>query len=916
MENKKLINEIIKINNLMGFNNNDHLTPDKLIISEVVTLFKTLLQDSPQAFKVFDDAMSAIKKTGRKITEDDIDDLVDIGLSKSLSKAERSELKSALKTHISTLNKESDFLTYLSNVPTPKTILNNLKNLTIADSDEFLKTALKRVVNRSKNLNTEFQTFILSIPNHLNDIRINGWMINSVEDYESYLRSYIRNQLSGIEEPSRTLMIDNAMSMIKSNDQYIAAIKKLDGSGNISTTVTNYSPQSNINLSDILTPKPQSTTVIGRKRTSPVLDSKGNPTIIEETLPPEIVTKYENIKIKSADGDGLTGAEQTFIDTVDGWKEFKNTIDDVNTANDGIGSVITPPIDISSIAKDMFDANNVLKGDWEDIFFGNFINKKFAWCQGELREYIVNFIRSNFIRTTEQFKLDIENTLTRIQAITDEIGVKTDADSIIRGDKLVTVKKALEELDVLSRRLKNSMLGAQKPTEMFESIWNETKVSIRKSLEEANMPYSRQEEILARIKGSGDDLTSIENWIKKTKGDFDVSEWQKLKNTRIDILDAWKQIPDGTKLLRKVFTKISIVIRNVTKLYLRNVINYMVIGVGTLKKNFLRIAFKDGMISRSGVCKNYVYLNNRWAKLLHAYLVVQLWVRVMTPVFNLFGNWIGTGVEALLQGAQGLYDPKMPKFDIYDTKDGVSSEEQFVIDFMNIFNPYIYDKYGKLPPKLNMPKINPLLNPIPGTMDWEFLNTIGFEPAPAPKFTYEAIGIMFAAWRNQGRVDDKKEDIVKIAEEEIAKLEENRTPEQIAKTQEFFNKAYRAIGESKDWYGLNESESETLKKHMYPETDLIDSEIWVCGDIPTKTDRNIYTCSGNRKWRMVFYEDGRVSLPDGDSNVNYKDKRYGKCYYVSNKAEENNPKPNSGTSDKNGNFENLKPIKGLIKDLI
>ena len=56
--------------------------------------------------------------------------------------------------------------------------------------------------------------------------------------------------------------------------------------------------------------------------------------------------------------------------------------------------------------------------------------------------------------------------------------------------------------------------------------------------------------------------------------------------------------------------------------------------------------------------------------------------------------------------------------------------------------------------------------------------------------------------------------------------------------------------------------------------------------------------------------------PSYDSNVNYKDKRYGKCYYVSNKAEENNPKPNSGTSDKNGNFENLKPIKGLIKDLI
>ena len=40
MENKKLINEIIKINNLMGFNNNDHLTPDKFIISELVTFFK------------------------------------------------------------------------------------------------------------------------------------------------------------------------------------------------------------------------------------------------------------------------------------------------------------------------------------------------------------------------------------------------------------------------------------------------------------------------------------------------------------------------------------------------------------------------------------------------------------------------------------------------------------------------------------------------------------------------------------------------------------------------------------------------------------------------------------------------------------------------------------------------------------
>jgi hypothetical protein len=726
--------------------------------------------------------------------------------------------------------------------------------------------------------------------------------------------SHLRKELSGFKEPKRTLLVDEAMLKIKNYDPYKSAISKLEGSGNIGTTVTNYSPQSNIDLLDILSPKSSSTTVVSRKRTSPVLDPNGNPTIIEETLPPVIFTRYENIKGKSADGDVLTGAEQKFVDAVDGWKEFKATIDDVNKANDGIGSNITPPIDISSIADDLFDSANVLKSDWEDIFFGKIINYKFGWCQGTLREYVITFIRENF-KTTEMFKLDIDNTLKRIQQLTDEIGTKTDQDAIFRGDKMVPVKKAFEELDVLVRRLKNSMLGAQSPGKMFESIWNEIKVTIRKSLDEANMPYSRQEEILNRIKGSGDDLTSIENWIKKSKGDFHVSEWQKLKDVPKNILEAWKKVPNTDGLLTTIVKKIGAVVIPLIKIYLKNIINFMTIGVGTLKYNFLRIAFKDGLISRSGVCKNYIYLNNKWTKLLHAYLVIQLWKRVLTPVYNTMGNWAGTGLEIVVQGLQGVLFPNTTKIDIFDTKDGVSNTQQFVNDVLNNWNPYIYDKYGKLPPKLNMPKINPLQNPIPGAMNWEFLNTIGFEPAPAPEWTYNTLKSLFIAWNNKGAEDDEKVPIPVVGKEILEEMEEKRTPEEIAKTQEFFNKVNDVLGENLSFYGLNEGEVETLKKHMYPETDLIDSEIWVCGNIPTKTDRNIYMCSGNRKWRMVFYEDGRVTLPDGSTNVNYKDKRYGKCYYVSNKSEENNPKPNSGDSDKNGNFENLKPIKDLIKNL-
>ena len=933
MENKKLINEIIKINNLMGFNNNDHLTPDKLIISELVTLFKTLLQDSPQAFKVFDDAMSAIKKTGRKITEEDIDDLVEIGLSKSLTKAEISELKSALKTHISTLNKESDFLTYLSKVPTPKTILNKIKNLTIADSDKFLETALKRVVNRSKNLNTKFQTFILSIPSHLNDIRINGWIINSVEDYESYLRSYIRNQLSGFEEPARTLMVDNAMLMIKENDQYIAAIKKLDDSGNISTTVTNYSPQSNIDLVHILSPKPQSTTVIGRKRTSPVLDSNGNPTIIEETLPPEIVTRYENIKIKSADGDGLTGAEQTFIDTVDGWKEFKNTIDDVNTANDGIGSNITPPIDISSIADDLFDDNNVLKGDWEDIFFGNLMNKKFRWSQGATgRQAIFNWIRT-FFRTTEDFAEDMAQTLKRIKQLTDEIGNKTTEDSIIRGDKFILVKDAFKELDMLSRRLTNSMLGAQTPEKMIETLWDGIETSIRKSLDEADVSYSKQNVIIDRIKGNEGDLASIEGWIKKSKNSdnafTDISE--KISTASKNSKEALGKIKDLDINLFAVFKVIRVYAYNFIKAFLKNITNYLLIGVSALKSTFLKIAFKKGMISRSGKVANFNFLQKKWRYLLYAYLYVQVSKNFLSPFMDYFGNNAKSFAEMVAQYTQKGYrefigkelpQEEIIKFFNWDDLEGRKLSEQLALDVAKAFSP-VYFENGSL--KRNF-DINPLSNPIAIT-DWSFLKTIGFENSPVPEFLIRVIlGVVFGVDNQPNikggdviKIDNVKEDLTDYIEKELSE-----DPDYVNKIQKDYTIATTTI--EADKFDLNPTEVGILQKHMYPKSAVLINQIWVCGDLPIKDKKldedgnpsyTIYKCMSKRKWRMVFYNRDYINIPEEQKKDLIRKPYYGDCFYVDGtNPESSKDKIDPGVMDKNGNFENLKPIKGLIKDLI
>jgi hypothetical protein len=934
MENKKLINEIIKINNLMGFNNNDHLTPDKLIISEVITLFKTLLQDSPQAFKVFDDAMSAIKTTGREITEKDINDLVDIGLSKSLSNAEKVELKLALKTHIKTLNNESDFLTYLSKVPTPNKILKKIKNLTIADSDAFLKTALKSVVNSSENLTTKFQTFILSIPSHLNDIRINGWIINSVADYESYIRSFLRNQLSGFEEPARTLMLDKAMLMIKNNDQYKSAIKKLEDSGNISTTVTNYSPQSNIDLLDILSPKSSSTTVVSRKRTSPVLDSNGNPSVIEETLPAEIVTRYENIKGKSADDDVLTGVEQKFVDAVDGWKEFKATIDDVNKANDNIGSNITPPIDISSIADDLFDSTNVLKSNWEDIFFGNFINKKVFGSQGTLREATTNWIRS-FFRTTEDFAEDITQTLKRINQLTDEIGDKTAADSIRRGDKLVLVKDAFKELDVLTRRLKNSMLGAQTPENMFETIWIGIEKDIRKSLDEANMTYSRQQEILAKIKGNGDDLTSIENWIKKVNKESSNNPLTNLKE-RYDTAiknsqEAVNKIPELTIGLVRVFKLVRIYAYNFIKEFLNNITNYLLFGVSILKEKFLKIAFKNGSISRSGKVANFNLLQKKWRYLLYAYIYVEISKSFISPFLDFFGNGakavIEMGAQAIQKGYYNFNDKELKPEDIWklfnwDDLEGRRLEQQLVLDIAKALSP-VYLENGSL--KRNF-DINPLSNPIAIT-DWSFLKTIGFENSPVPEFIIKALSGLLGGANKQStktdgkviKIDNVKEDLTEYIEKEMSE-----DPDYVNKIQKDYTIATETVAD--DRFGLNSTEVGILKKHMYPKSSVLSNQIWVCGDLPTKEEKldeegnpsyTIYKCMSNRKWRMVFYNRDYINIPEEQKKDLIRKPYYGDCFYI----DETNPeslkdKIDPGVMDKNGNFENLKQIKGLIKDLI
>ncbi len=935
MENK-LILEISRLHEIMGIN-------PGLTIKESWGWLDDLIRNSPKVFKNFDEILK-LTREGLELSDEQIDNIVDsIKSAGKLTNDEANQLKNLLKNDDQVrrlLNTTDDFLTDLKKIypdgkaPDALYPLTKVSQLSSSQVDQIVASTVKRAVQtsgtRASKLLSSFET---TYYDYLDSILKNKEFINNVDEIydvmdDKLLAILDKNVKAGnITEDVAKNLYNELSSKFRTSQKIRNKITELESNGRIlnnpkTTTSKKWGDAPSNQKFDDIKVKNQEGTVqtdpssnnVSRKKTSSLVGEDGKPIETIETLPDNISNKYNNLKNKSP--QELTATEKEFIDKVEKWKSGENNIDDINKSLEKVDSEfvqgLEENLDDPNTWGPMLDDVGELTPKWSDIFF----TKMF---QGPWGETLVNMFRGAF-RKPEQFVIDAKQTLSSIEK---KYRLLTELNF---GDALY--KKTESELDNLTARLKSDMMLSQTKEQMFITQWK----TIQKSIE-SSLDYGTARRLIDKLGKSGDPRVSIDAFVAwteknaknvtfldvikryKTFGEYmsdtNIAKWSK------EYKEVWAK---EAVYLQKVKSTLMLILSDLIQLLLQRLPNLLTFGVFSLRKELLELLKGTGRLSGLGGVKNVMML----------YIRVTLISNFVHPIINFVINSFGAGLEFI----PGFEDINLEKKTVL-----LQAQEDFKQRIPILGNDFEW---------------NPFYNPVPkNAQKWRAFRLaglpyieaedIGFKPAPLPNLIFEGLDKLFNKDTSVDQVKKLEDETRKGLEQKLNDFYKNMTPEakeELKNASNYNNLKVLNLQKPEDveFYGLTNEEAKTISEHMYykigvqipqpkdapkeetqkidlktfqPNIDNILGQTWICSTKP-KTVDGVDSCDGE-SWRVLIYNDRYL---DGDSE-NFKkfidspkNDMARKYVYVSNRAVENEPKPNVGTNNKN-----LKPIKDLLPKL-
>ena len=900
MKDKKLINEISRIGQIMGVNQELPILSEQWIRGLTKAFFSNI-----------DNFISTIKSTGKNLTASDIDRLVD---KLNISSAEKTQLKTALNSKILEINSTKDsFFDLLRRTDEPPQIFKKLANETLT-TDKLSKIKDKMISDSGKKgkLSKMIDVFCDGIITKLNNIVESGYMITSKSDLDRLIKSHITERITEefktnpkLKGSDPKLYIDRIHELVMGDEKLLKKIIEMDNLGrigdkplDINTKLTDYS--------DIYVIKDGIAFKIEKQITT---YSDGTRTVdgVLESLPDNQIAKYNELKDKPF----KSPSEEEFIEVFEKWTKRSNessgvgfqqniveryfaTADEVSSAFDNIEDGLT----IHSINDTPLLVDGQLVGNWSSIFYNDIF-------KGNLFQTFVNVIKG-FGRSSSKFVKEYAETQKQIIEAYELLG-----NTLSNPNNLESFSNQISVIEKLSRKLKIQMELAQNirkgdPNDYIHNIFRKFEDELR-----ARLPQSEADELIKKLKnpegGSGNLIwkeQSISYMIERSQYHnkpihkqilSDIKEFWK-SNT----VEKWKTLKTDVAKAQGIGDKIIAAGWNVIKILLgsKNVWTYIFTNcarsIGSLVKN----------MKGRGNLTGFTAVKN----LAEAYLKVQIITYFLTPIYSTLYLIVLNAKE------QSRKIENKENTDIFDNlkKDYIRKMPFIGNDFK--WYPYYDPAFYRIP--------------IIKNIDVPFIE---LKPAPIPKAIMDYI-VSLLSDPTEGI---KKENLKKIEQDKIDSQKDldrwyNDLP---VEAKEAYKARYTTmlkvlVPEYASFYGLTNDEMAKLSDHIFyktPQADNVsDAEskkenslekkakdvinkskqkiavgvapIWVC----MKKPESETSCSGNSK-RLVVKNDISV-IYDNISELDLK------LYYVDNEDEENKPLPNIKTA-------NLKPIKPLISQL-
>lgn len=938
MKNTKLINDITRLQDLMGLSSHTTLFESSSPPSWIVRLLST----SPTLFAKFDKIIAKIKRSGN-ITTKELNNVIDEFVSERLiTSFEANKLKNAFAKDaelVRLLNSSDDYLEALSRKTTNTEGILELLGKTSTLSDDVVedisrKTVNKLLKNKSSNLSKDVSDAITWVNNQIKVASDNlsaGNVINSEEDLFNYLTSKIANEYDKAVT-AKNLTMDEAEAIfndicvkLKNDTEYMNLIDKLKSEGKLLdntpiTTKPSVAPSMR-NPSDIVLPKPDNSSFFNVSRTI-------NGTV--ETLDSGYSSAYTNLK-KLPD-NSLTAADREFINSVENWKNSGGSYDYVVVSYERLSLSIDNAID-EAPTPTTFITTDAARITWlEKVFFrpgaqlDGFFKSIFDVISG-----VVN-IKNTWSDSTF-FVKEAQETLERLTSL------QSDLNKLKPGDP--NFIPITNDILTLSTKLRYQMRMSATAKEGLISVWEKVKVEIREYGKARNMDGYEVDELIRKIENGKNPEGSLKEFIdlggsintSNLSGQWALIEKEFEKLTE-SLAENYKRYQEGAQKIRTwlgggnnigsyLFSNIVQSIKTVGVFYLKNALSFLTFGIPNMAKMVTKIIRGNGrMTGVSGILK-----------VMKAYIISTIYIHAIEPVISFCTDLLLTIPE--MWGVE-VFTPEV--------KGGIWAN--FWYDFKKIFSvaekTYWY------------PFLNPIGGenlPLGGLDLYDDQTGVGFKPAPFVDIVAAWIGRLANFEGTDDQRQKNKEKIQKELDirikELIESLPEDRYKE-ITKPHEELKVTFR--DDYGSFYGLTSEELKVLSSHIYSEvfTD-INIDQGTQDNLKTKNDKqfgeyfakldpkylvasricenkpnivgNRLKCKG-KSWRMVQNNDKYISIPNPETGQPYNgyqdapvtDYIYNipnyssKIYYLPNNNQDTKTKVDPGIE-----YQNLKPIN---KDFI
>ena len=942
MKNTKLINDITRLQDLMGLSSHTTLFESSSPPSWIVRLLST----SPKLFAKFDKIIAKIKRSGT-ITTKELDNVIDEFVSERLiTSFEANKLKTAFAKDaelVRLLNSSDDYLEALSHKTTNTDEVLKLLGKTSTLSDDVVEGISRRAVNKllknpSSNLSKDVSQAITWVNNQIKVASDNlsaGNVINSEEDLFNYLTSKIANEYDKAVT-AKKLTMDEAEAIfndicvkLKNDTEYMNLIDTLKSEGKLLdntpiTTKPRVDPSMR-NPSVIVLPKPDNSSFFNVSRTI-------NGTV--ETLDSGYSGAYTNLK-KLPD-NSLTAADREFINSVENWKNSGGSYDDVVGSYERLSLSIDNAID-EAPTPTTFITTDAARITWlEKVFFrpgaqlDGFLKSIFDTISG-----VVN-IKNTWSDSTF-FVKEAQETLERLTSL------QSDLNKLKPGDP--NFIPITNDILTLSTKLRYQMRMSATAKEGLISVWEKVKVEIREYGKARNMDGYEVDELIRKIENGKNPEGSLKEFID-LGGSINTSnfsgqlalikkEFEKLTEA---LSENYKRYQEGAQKIRiwlggnnfgsMILSNILQSFITAGKFYLQNALSFLTLGIPNMAKMVTKIIRGNGrMTGVSGILK-----------VMKAYILTTIYIHAIEPFLSFCTDLLLTIPE--MWGVE-VFTPEV--------KGGIWAN--FWYDFKKIFRvaekTYWY------------PFLNPIGGenlPLGGLDLYNDETGVGFKPAPFVDIVAAWIGRVANFEGTDDQRQKNKEKLQKELDIRIKELIEGLPEKRYNEITESHEELKVTFSKTQlnrtSFYGLTSEELDVLYSHIYSEvfTDInIDQETQ--DNLKTKDDNqfgeyfakldpkylvasricenkpiivgNRLKCKG-KSWRMVQNNDDYISIPNPGTGEFYDEiydapvtdyiynipNYYSKIYYLPNNNQDTKTKVDPGIG-----YQNLKPIKDLIPSL-